>query len=164
MAMSPSQSPIMGPSNRVDPRADRHHSNSPPQQQLSKRDKRRSMLADRLEEITKQFSQNRDVHYREQLQAIQIDMSLIMEADAHGKEQLVNSGPEIDTLVQENMKKISMKSVGLIPPPRAGKVYAEFSKEVNDAMEERDTSLTLHKVGFYLCIFMLHLTPFAERL
>ena len=105
------------------------------------------MLADRLEEITKQFSQNRDVHYREQLQAIQIDMNLIMEADAHGKEQLINSGPEIDTLVQENMKKISIKSVGPIPPPRAGKVYAEFSKEVNDAMEERDAALTLHKVG-----------------
>lgn len=147
MAMSPSQSPIMGSSHRVDLRADRHHSNSPPQQQLSKRDKRRSMLADRLEEITKQFSQNRDVHYREQLQAIQIDMNLIMEADAHGKEQLINSGPEIDTLVQENMKKISIKSVGPIPPPRAGKVYAEFSKEVNDAMEERDAALTLHKVG-----------------
>jgi hypothetical protein len=106
------------------------------------------MLADRLEDITKQFSQNRDVHYREQLQAIQIDMTLIMEADAHGKEQLMNSGAEVDSLVQENIKKISMKSVGPVPPPRAGKIYADFAKEVNDAMEERDTTLTVHKVCF----------------
>jgi hypothetical protein len=106
------------------------------------------MLADRLEDITKQFSQNRDVHYREQLQAIQLDMNLIMEADAHGKEQLSNSGPDIDILVRDNMQKISMKSVGPVPPPRAGKAYADFAKEVNDAMEERDTTLTVHKACF----------------
>ncbi len=107
------------------------------------------MLADRLEDITKQFTQNRDVHYREQLQAIQIDVNLIMEADAHGKEQLPNSAAEIETLVKDNMHKISMKSVGPVPPPRAGKAYADFAKEVNDAMEERDTTLTVHKV----CLF-----------
>jgi hypothetical protein len=149
MAMSASQSPIMGPSHRTeDLRHLRQHSNSPPQQ-LSKKDKRRNMLADRLEDITKQFTQNRDVHYREQLQAIQIDVNLIMEADAHGKEQLPNSAAEIETLVKDNMHKISMKSVGPVPPPRAGKAYADFAKEVNDAMEERDTTLTVHKV----CLF-----------
>ena len=147
MAMSASQSPVLGSSHRAqDLRHLRQHSNSPPQQQLSKRDKRRSMLADRLEDITKQFSQNRDVHYREQLQAIQLDMNLIMEADPHGKDQLISGGSEIDMLVKASMQKIAMKSIGTVPPPRAGKAYADFAKEVNDAMEERDTTLTLHKV------------------
>ena len=144
--MSASQSPVMGHSRAEEFRQLRQHSNSPPQQQLSKRDKRRSMLADRLEDITKQFSQNRDVHYREQLQAIQLDMNLIMEADAHGKKQLANSGLEIDMLIKDNMQKISMKRAEPVPPPRAGKAYADFAKEVNDAMEERDTTLTVHKV------------------
>jgi hypothetical protein len=124
------------------------------------------MLADKLEDLTKAFSQNRDVHYREQLQAIQIDMNLIMEADAHGKEQLRNNGVEIDGLVQVNMKKVSMKSIGPVPPPRAGRIYADFAKEVNDAMEERDTTLALHRVGPpSITFYRLHLTMnIIERL
>lgn len=124
------------------------------------------MLADKLEDLTKAFSLNRDVHYREQLQAIQIDMNLIMEADAHGKEQLRNSGVEIDVLVQVNTKKVSMKSIGPVPPPRAGRIYADFAKEVNDAMEERDTTLALHRVGLPATTFYrLYLTiSIIERL
>jgi hypothetical protein len=106
------------------------------------------MLAERLEEITKQFSLNRDSHYREQLQAIQIDMNLIMEADAHGKEMLKNQPDEIDALVVENIAAVR-KTLGVVPPPRAGRMYADFAKEVNDAMEERDAALTMHKVCNY---------------
>lgn len=122
------------------------------------------MLADRLEDITKQFSQNRDVHYREQLQAIQIDMNLIMEAEAHGKEGLPDSGPEIDALVKDNMQKIAMKTVGPVPPPRAGKAYADFAKDVNDAMEERDTTLVVHKVCLITSTFEVISNSTTERL
>jgi hypothetical protein len=144
MAMSPSPqlSPVLGPSYKVE----RHHTNSPPQQ-LSKRDKRRTLLADRLEEITRHFSQNRDIHYREQLQALQIDMNLIMEADAHGKEPLPSEPQEVEALVAENLMAVR-KSLSAIPPPRAGKIYSAFAKEINDAIEDRDTSLTMHMVGF----------------
>ncbi|KAF4625475.1 hypothetical protein G7Y89_g12690 [Cudoniella acicularis] len=146
MAMSPSPqlSPVIGGGHRID----RQQSNSPPQQQLSKRDKKRTLLAERLADITAQFSANRDIHYREQLQALQIDMNLIMEADANGKEQLRNDPAEIDELVQENIRKTMMKSIGPTPPPRAGKVYADFAKDVNDAMEERDAALVTHKRDF----------------
>ena len=143
MAMSPSPqlSPVLGPTYKME----RHHTNSPPQQ-LSKRDKRRTLLADRLEEITRHFSQNRDVHYREQLQALQIDMNLIMEADAHGKEPLPSGPDDIEVLVEENIKAVR-KTLGAIPPPRAGKIYAAFAKEINDAIEERDTGLSMHMVS-----------------
>jgi hypothetical protein len=124
---------------------ERHQTNSPPQQ-VSKRDKRRIMLAERLEDLTKQFSRDRDLHYREQLQAIQIDMNLIMEANAHGKEMLKNQPEEIDALVLESIKGGARKSLGPIPPLRAGRIYADFAKEVNDAMEERDATLTAHQV------------------
>jgi hypothetical protein len=139
MAMSPSPplSPVLGPSHR-------YHTLSPPQQP-SKRDKRRTLLADRLEEITRHFSQNRDIHYREQLQALQIDMNLIMEANANGNELLPNKPEEIEALVEENIKTVR-KPLGPVPPPRAGKIYADFAKDVNDAMEERDTALTMHMV------------------
>lgn len=146
MATSPSPqlSPTMGL------RVDRQQSNSPPQQQLSKRDKKRTLLAERLAEITMQFSANRDIHYREQLQALQIDMNLIMEADAYGEKALTNDPVEIDMLVEENIKKSMMKSVGPNPPPRAGKMYADFAHSVNNAMEERDTALATHKASLTL--------------
>lgn len=127
-------------------RVDRNHTNSPPLP-LSKRDKRRTMLADRLEEITKSFSQNRDMHYREQLQAIQIDMNLIMEADPNSKEPLKDQPLDVDALVLENVKTIR-KTLDPVIPPRAGRMYADFAKEINDAMEERDSNLTVHKVSF----------------
>jgi hypothetical protein len=111
------------------------------------------MLSERLAEITASFSQNRDLHYREQLQAIQIDMNLIMEADAHGKELIPNDPDEIDELVRDNIKKTMMKSVGPNPPPRAGKIYADFALEVNNAMEERDAALAIHMVGTLLRLF-----------
>jgi hypothetical protein len=144
MAMSPSPqlSPAMGSSLRIE----RQQSNSPPQP-MSKRDKKRNLLAERLAEITAQFSANRDVHYREQLQALQIDMNLIMEADGHGREPLPNTPAEIDELVQENIRKSMMKSIGPTAPPRAGKVFADFAKEVNDSMEDRDAALVTHRVS-----------------
>jgi hypothetical protein len=107
------------------------------------------MLAERLAEMTAQFSSNRDIHYREQLQALQIDMNLIMEADAIiGKEPLVNDPAGVDALVRENMAKTGMKSAGGNPPPRAGRIYADFAKGINDVMEERDANLATHKVCF----------------
>ncbi len=134
----------MGASHRID----RQQSNSPPlqEQQLSKRDKRRTNLANRLAEITAQFSDNRDVHYRNQLQALQIDINLIGEANAQGDMPLPDSPGAIDKLVRDNLQKNLMKAIGANVPLRAGRVYADFAKEINDAMEEKDAMLAMHKV------------------
>lgn len=133
----------MGGSHRVE----RQHSNSPPvqAQQPSKRDKKRTLLADRLADITMSFSINRDSHYRTQLQAIQIDSNLIAEADC--SRTLLDDANEIDELVKENVVKTNMKSAGNEVPLRAGRIYADFAKEVNDAQEERDAALTTLKVS-----------------
>jgi hypothetical protein len=148
MIPSPEMSPAMGAQ-----RIDRQHSNSPlPEQQLSKRDKRRTTLANRLAEITAQFSDNRDVHYRNQLQALQIGINLIVEAPAHGDDLLPDKPDEIDKLVRDNLQKNLMKSIGTDVPLRAGRVYADFAKEVNDAMEDRDTVLSMHKVCLVFAI------------
>lgn len=158
MSPSPQLSPVIGGGQRID----RNHTNSPPLP-LSKRDKRRTMLADRLEEITKAFSQNRDMHYREQLQAIQIDMNLIMEADPHSKALLPDDPRVIDELVLENVKVVRKTSDPVIPP-RAGRMYADFAKEINDAMEERDTNLTSHKVRHLSKSLLSRSNCFSERL
>ncbi|CZR58140.1 related to nif-specific regulatory protein [Phialocephala subalpina] len=145
MSVSPQLSPIMGAGHRVD----RQQSISPlPQQQLSKRDKRRTQLQDRLNDMNAGFSANRDRHYRNQLQSIQVDINLITNADPHGSHVLKDSPEDIDNLVKEEMRRMMMKSMGEEPPLRAGKIYADFAKEINDAIEEKDAMLSQHKRNF----------------
>jgi hypothetical protein len=160
MIPSPELSPAIGASHRID----RQQSNSPPlqEQQLSKRDKRRTNLANRLAEITAQFSDNRDVHYRNQLQALQIDMNLIAEAAVHGDKTLPNKPEQIDILVRENVQKNMGKGIGANVPQRAGRVYADFAKEINDAIEEKDSLLAQHKVGS-LFNHLEHFTDWFQR-
>lgn len=119
---------------------------SPPPQP-SKRDKRRAQLADRLAEITMQFSQNRDLHCRQELLALQVDMHLITEADVYDKAPLEDNGEEIQRLVEEIASRTTIKPMG--PPERAGRVYSEFVKEINNAVEQRDADLTTHMVSLF---------------
>ena len=102
------------------------------------------MLAERLEQMTTAFSSNRDVHYREQLQAIQIDMNLIMEANPFTQVPVVADPAGIDDLVKAQMAK--MKNVGPNPPPRAGRMYADWAQSINDGLEEKDAALARHQV------------------
>ncbi|KAG4028689.1 hypothetical protein MFRU_020g01280 [Monilinia fructicola] len=122
-------------------KAERQRSNSPPPHQLSKRDKRRSMLQERLAEMTIGFASNRDHYYRDQLQGLQIDMNLIQEADVHGKFPLPD-GNEVGPLVADGIKKV--KAIAGHHPSAAGKEYESFAREINNAMEERDVALTTH--------------------
>jgi hypothetical protein len=132
----------MGTSHRVD----RHQSASPPYQpqQLSKRDKRRITVGNKLQDLIGDFTANRDSHYRSQLQALQIDANLVQEALANSNEGLPNGAEQVEALVRENMLKTHMKSVGSEPPQRAGRHYAEFAKDVNDRLEQRDADLSTH--------------------
>lgn len=141
MAMSPS--PQMSPKTFGN-KAERQQSNSPPPHQLSKRDKKRTVLQDKLQEMTANFASMRDHHYRDQLKGLQVDMQLIQEADVHGKFPLPD-GNDVDPLVTEGIKKVK----GIVAnnrPSAAGKEYESFAREINNAMEERDVALTTHMV------------------
>jgi hypothetical protein len=59
---------------------------------------------------------------------------------------LPDSPGAIDKLVRDNLQKNLMKAIGANVPLRAGRVYADFAKEINDAMEEKDAMLAMHKV------------------
>ncbi|TKA63014.1 hypothetical protein B0A49_10164 [Cryomyces minteri] len=120
------------------------HSASPPPQQLSKRDKRRTLLSDRLAEMVDSFSQNRDQHYRAQLQAVQIDMNLIMRADLYSDSPLEDGTEEIAEMI--NPVTEGNVSAGFSSHPdymaQAGKAYTKFVDQVNNAMEARDAGIT----------------------
>jgi hypothetical protein len=149
MAMSPSPqlSPVMASSHRQE------RQDSPPAQPISKRDKRRTQLLDRLHDITVQFTNNKDQYYRAQLQAIQLDTALILHAVPYVEDPTKDLAGELEALVykitggrQDAMKSLNERELAAI----GGNIYAEFQNEVVDAMERRDATLTMHTVSIFL--------------
>ncbi|KAF1944806.1 hypothetical protein EJ02DRAFT_463892 [Clathrospora elynae] len=121
------------------------HSATSPQPQPSKRDKRRTMLADKLAEMMASFSDNRDSHYRAQLAALQADINLIMKADPYANRPLEDDGEEASGLIAHIMGSNvpTAPSAGTDYIAQCGKHYSRFVGAVNDAMEERDYNLTM---------------------
>ncbi|KAI9824000.1 MAG: hypothetical protein M1819_001088 [Sarea resinae] len=158
MAYSPSpQMPQAAPPGGAH-RADGVFSATPPLQPLSKRDKRRSLLSDRLNELTASFTQNRDTHYRQQLQALQIDMNLIMRADPYANSPLDDSGEDIAELISATMGGSAngqWKPEGDVAA-LAGRWYAKFVDDVNNAMEDRDVALTMLERKYQRTLHDLH--------
>ncbi|KAJ5135233.1 uncharacterized protein N7515_004511 [Penicillium bovifimosum] len=86
----------------------------------SKRDKRRTALQERLQELTGQFSNNRDIQFRQQLHALQ-------------------SRESIAALIEETVgggSKFAKEMAGL-----AGTWYSRFVQQINEIKENRDAEL-----------------------
>lgn len=117
---------------------------SPPPQlpALTKRDVRRNRMMEKLQQMVDAFSANQHQHYRAQLQAIQVDMTLILHSDPYEGLPLEDSGEDIRAVVE---------SVGANLPADeaaqkdywalAGTRYRDFVREVNDSVERRDAEL-----------------------
>ena len=136
MAYSPSPtSPVADASSGPHPG---RRSLSPPTQPISKRDKKRNQHIAHQQDIANGFARNRDVHYRSQLVGLQYDMNLIMQADPYNPEPLEDSPDEIAKLVEGavagNPYQAEVSSL-------AGRYYADFVQEVNEAKEAKDLEL-----------------------
>lgn len=138
------------------------HTATSPQPQVSKRDKRRNMLAEKLSEMMSSFSDNRDSHYRAQLAALQADITLILKADPYTNKALDDAGEEATDLVTSVMGNNvpNAPSAGTDYVAQCGKYYARFVDAVNDAIEDRDRDLAM------LWVRMLdqNLLPAADNL
>ncbi|KAK3210084.1 hypothetical protein GRF29_44g1622686 [Pseudopithomyces chartarum] len=121
------------------------HGAGSPQPHVSKRDKRRNMLAEKLSEMMASFSDNRDSHYRAQLAALQADISLILKADPYTNKPLDDGGDEAAELITSIMGNNvpSAPSAGTDYVAQCGKYYGRFVDAVNDAIEDRDRDLTM---------------------
>lgn len=133
---------------------------TPPPQQLSKRDKRRNALSERLNDLTNHFARNRDTHYRKQLQSLQIDMNLIIRADLYQDHPLEDHADDIAELISSTVGG-NIQTCGQggqrrpenEAAPHAGKWYHKFVEEINDAQENRDAQLTLLEVSFCMSVY-----------
>lgn len=119
---------------------------------ISKRDKRRLALSDRLTEISANFSNNRDAFYRSHMHTLQLDMNYINNAGLYENKPLEDSSEDILEGLSANLPGSSigsrsglqgLRSAEIEAPPRAGTWAAKFTHEVNDEFEGKDVRLTL---------------------
>lgn len=105
---------------------------------VSKRDKRRSALQDRLQDLTTTFSQNRDAQFRQQLHSLQCDMTLINNSDPYQPGPLPDSSDEIAQLIEQTVGggKFAKEMASL-----SGTWYSKYVQEVNNVKEQRDADL-----------------------
>ncbi len=129
------------------PIVDRMSASPPPVQ--SKRDKRRTLVADRLNEVMRSFGTNLRQHYEAQTNAVQVDVHLITRANPYQDRPLEDDPEEIDTVVYGMIGNVI--PAGPVAEDDfvagAGRLYTEFVHDINNAMEERDVNLTLLAVG-----------------
>lgn len=120
-------------------------------QPVAKQDKRRNAMQDRLHDLTLSFSQNRDAQFRQQLHALQCDMTLINNADLYSPSPLPDSADDIAQLIDTTMGggKFGREMASL-----SGMWFSKFVQEVNSMKEERDAELTMLMVSFIHLIFM----------
>ncbi|KAL8830309.1 MAG: hypothetical protein Q9170_005792 [Blastenia crenularia] len=124
------------------------HRLSPTPPPVSKRDKRRNAMMERIQEISTSFAENREYHYRRQLQALQRDVNLITRAEPYRNEPLDEKLGDIEEDGPTNVAGIRGGQHGSIMgrserQPKVGKWGRRFIEEVNNAMEDRDAQLSL---------------------
>lgn len=119
---------------------------SPPPQPLTKRDIRRNRIVERLQTMVDSFAANQQHHYRAQLQAVQVDMTLVLRADPYATSTdgpLADDGDEIRALVESLAGGVSEDEAAQRDYlALAGRRYAGFVRDVNDSLERRDAALT----------------------
>ncbi len=139
---------------------------------ISKRDKRKMALSDRLTEISTNFANNRDGYYRAHMHTLQLDMNYINNACLYENKPLEDSSEDILEGLSANIPGPSMVPrsgpAGLrLPeievPPRAGKWAAKFAHDINDEFEEKDARLTLLavRISFLHCYHFQHGPPLS---
>lgn len=166
MAFSPTTHPASlagasygGSSNQVY-RADRRSPSPSNQQSVNKRDKRRIALQDRLNDIISNFSNNRDLYYRKQLQQYQTDIHFVSNAALYDNQPLLEPGEEEQDGATRNSARpsrlgLSNGSAKIDSYPKLGRQATSFIEEVNDAMEQRDADLVTLAVGMALYTHMI---------
>ena len=107
-------------------------------------------LSERLNAISANFSQNRDAHYRSQLQSLQLAMNYINTSEPY-KDQPLNDNPddileELSVAVADNAQRVAQAGARANVntyevPVGTDLLVAAYAQEINDAMEARDANL-----------------------
>ena len=148
MAYSPSPKPVTVGGL---PNHGRSSITPPAPQVVSKRDKKRNALSERLNAIGANFAQNRDAYYRSRLQSLQLAMNYINSTELY-KSQPLNDNPveifeELSVAAADNAQRVAQAgarlSMNVEEVPASTEMWvAAYTREINDAVENRDANLT----------------------
>ncbi|KAJ6257066.1 hypothetical protein Dda_7951 [Drechslerella dactyloides] len=123
-----------------------HHPHGASSQQgtstLSKRDKRRQVIANLLADLNGSFTATKDDRYRTQLSILNAEMRAIAETNCHPDHNgmLPDFGGEVDDAIADVLKNsgVMLQSTG----EKAGRLYSTFIDAINDAVERRDVEMS----------------------
>jgi hypothetical protein len=116
----------------------------PPAQ--SKRDRKRQQLTERLASLTEKFNRDRDMTYRDQLQKVQVDASLVQRLDPYAPQALENIAELRDEHQQTQPQGPASVEHARTLLGMAGPKFLQYLQDVEDAIEYRDYHLTRAKV------------------
>ena len=119
-----------------------------PHQALSKRDKKRTALSERLHDISANFAQNRDYHYRGQLHILQLALNFINNSEPYNARPL-NDNPnvifeQLSAAVMDNAQRDAQAAarLNMLEVPAGTETWAAaYVQEINDHLEIRDATL-----------------------
>lgn len=121
------------------------HEPAPPARNESKRERKRQLLHDRLQQMSENFSRGRDSAYREQLQKIQLDTNLIMRVDPYCERPLEALDLEqTDPALLGNTDPATARTLLEMAGPR----FRDFVHDIEDLVEERDYEITKQKAEY----------------
>ncbi|KAI1127554.1 Sds3-like-domain-containing protein [Nemania abortiva] len=120
-------------------------------QPQSKRDKKRQVLSDRLVSLSEQFNRDKDRHYREELQKIQVDVNLVSRVDPYADRPLdeidrERRGREASQAANGANNNAGTSHRSLLE--MAGPTFQEWIREVEDLLETRDYDMTAQKYDY----------------
>lgn len=119
---------------------------SPAPAAQSKRDRKRQVLADKINSLQEKFNRDREVGYRDQLQKVQVDTNLVQRIDPYSEDVL----SVIASLRQEHdetqgQEPLADSSRTLLQ--MAGPKFEDFVQGIEDLIEYRDFHLLQHMVS-----------------
>ena len=114
-------------------------------------------MSERLAEISQNFTENRDLLYRERMRSLQADMNYINSAATYDNKALEESDDEEQSDGLPGASNRAKPNASQKDPraPPLGKHAAMFIRQVNDTLEERDAQLVRLSVGVILKSFLL---------
>jgi len=107
-------------------------------QPLTKRDKKRQAVEQRIKEISDTFAAQRESHLRNQLNALHRDIQFVNRAEVYTNKPLDEIADDVFSDIASQQGSVDGESKA----PALGRLAAEFVEDVNDALEERDASIT----------------------
>lgn len=111
----------------------------------SKRERKRLFITEKLAFLNEKFHRERDLTYRDQLQKIQVDNTLVQRLDPYASDALeVIASARRDHAEAQTPETLPENTRTLLH--MSGPRFQDFLQEVEDLIEYRDSSVAQQKV------------------